>query len=220
MNNLFFDLDGTIIDSEKGIVNGLKYMYNEVLGYVPHNDDILRTYIGPTISYSFKKYDNLDGNDPEAQRRVSIFHDYYMTKGWKELSVYDGVYDMLKDLNNSGKEVFIATSKPESIAKKIVDQLEMKPYIRHVFGATDDEKTRSLKEDVISYGIAKTSVKLDPDNLVMVGDRSSDIVGAHKNNLKAIGVTYGFGKRQELADAKSEWIVNKPSDITKIAMEK
>lgn len=81
MNNLFFDLDGTIIDSEKGIVNGLKYMYNEVLGYVPHNDDILRTYIGPTISYSFKKYDNLDGNDPEAQRRVSIFHDYYMTKG-------------------------------------------------------------------------------------------------------------------------------------------
>lgn len=53
----------------------------------------------------------------------------------------------------------------------------------------------------------------------MVGDRSSDIVGAHKNNLKAIGVTYGFGDYAELKSANSEWIVNKPQEIAKLAME-
>jgi len=61
---------------------------------------------------------------------------------------------------------------------------------------------------------------LDTKNLVMVGDRSSDIVGAHKNNLKAIGVTYGFGDYAELKAANSEWIVNKPQEIVNLAMEK
>jgi Predicted phosphatases len=127
---------------------------------------------------------------------------------------------MMESLKKADKQIFVATSKPEVFAKKIIDQLDMKQYVRHVFGAAEDESVRSLKEDVIAYGIKKTSVDLSTDNLVMVGDRSSDIVGAHKNNLKAIGVTYGFGDYAELKAADSEWIVDKPQDIAKLAMEK
>lgn len=219
MNNLFFDLDGTIINSEQGILNSLKYMYNHVEGSVPHDDDTLRKFIGPTMGYSFEKYDHIKFDTPEGLKRAQLFREYYEKQGWHEFTVYDGVTQMIKDLNDAGKEVFIATSKPESLAKKVIDHIGMKPYVRHVFGASDDERERSLKEDVISYGIDKTSVSLNSDNLVMIGDRSSDIVGAHKNNLKAIGVTYGFGAYKELSDAKSDWIVNKPADITKLAME-
>ena len=127
---------------------------------------------------------------------------------------------MLESLKKADKQLFIATSKPEIFAKRIIDKLDMKQYIRHVFGAAEDESIRSLKEDVIAYGIEKTSVELDPKNLVMVGDRNSDIVGAHKNNLKAIGVTYGFGDFDELKEANSEWIVNSPQEIVNLAMEK
>ena len=78
-----------------------------------------------------------------------------------------------------------------------------------------------IVQDVLydAYGMEKTSVNLNSDNLVMVGDRSSDVVGAHKNNLKAIGVTYGFGDKDELDGAKSDWIVNKPLEIAKLALE-
>lgn len=220
MNNLFFDLDGTIINSEPGIMKSLKYMYNNTLGYVPHDDDTLRKFIGPTLGASFEKYDGIGLNDPKAREMFNTFREYYAVDGWSQFDVYAGVKDMLKDLSGDGKQVFIATSKPEVFAKKIIDQIGMKPYIRHVFGASDDEETRTLKEDVIAYGIRKTSVNLNSDNLVMVGDRSSDIVGAHKNNLKAIGVTYGFGTQEELDEASSEWIVNTPQDIVKLAMEK
>ncbi|WP_125771015.1 HAD hydrolase-like protein [Companilactobacillus furfuricola] len=219
MNNLFFDLDGTLVNSEKGIMKGLKYMYEHTLGYVPHDDATLRKFIGPTFSYSFKKYDNIEVNDPIAKERMKSFREYYDVEGWKELTVIDGVYEMLEQLKDSGKEIFVATSKPEVHAKNIVEHFGMKPYIRHVFGASDDEVTRSLKEDVISYGMEKTSVDLNSDNLVMVGDRSSDVIGAHKNNLKAIGVTYGFGDKNELSQASSDWIVNKPLEIAKIALE-
>ncbi|APX72011.1 HAD hydrolase-like protein [Companilactobacillus allii] len=220
MNNLFFDLDGTIINSEPGIMKSLKYMYNNTLGYVPHDDDTLRKFIGPTLGASFEKYDGIGLDDPKAREMFNTFKEYYAVDGWEQFKVYDGVKEMLMNLSGDGKQVFIATSKPETFAKKIIDQIGMKPYVRHVFGASDDEETRTLKEDVIAYGIKKTSINLNSDNLVMVGDRSSDIVGAHKNNLKAIGVTYGFGTREELDEASSEWIVNKPQDIVKLAMEK
>ena len=220
MNNLFFDLDGTLVNSEKGIIKGLKYMYNNTLRYVPHDDATLRKFIGPTFSYSFKKFDNIDVNDPQAKVRMKKFREYYDVEGWKELTVIDGVYEMLDQLKQQGKEIFVATSKPEVHAKNIIQHFGMKPYIRHVFGASDDEVTRSLKADVISYGMEKTSVNLNSDNLVMVGDRSSDVEGAHQNNLKAIGVTYGFGDKDELSNAKSDWIVNKPLEIAKLALEK
>jgi len=220
LNNLFFDLDGTIINSEQGIMKSLKYMYKKVDGYVPHDDATLRKYIGPTLGASFQKYDHLEMNDPKAQELFNTFKEYYAIDGWQQYQVYDGIVEMMKELKAGNKEVFVATSKPEIFAKKIIDQIGLKPYIRHVFGASEDEKTRTLKEDVIAYGIEKTSVDLNSDNLVMVGDRSSDIVGAHKNNLKAIGVTYGFGTQDELSKAHSEWIVNTPQDIAKLAMEK
>jgi len=220
LNNLFFDLDGTIINSERGIMKSLKYMYNNTLGYVPHDDDTLRKFIGPTLGASFEKYDGVGLTDPKAKEMFNTFREYYAVDGWEQFDVYDGVPEMLKGLHDAGKEVFIATSKPETFAKQIIDQIGMKPYIHHVFGASDDEETRTLKEDVIAYGIKKTSVDLNMNNLVMVGDRSSDIVGAHKNNLKAIGVTYGFGTHEELDEAHCEWIVNTPQDIVKLAMEK
>ncbi|MQS97347.1 HAD hydrolase-like protein [Companilactobacillus halodurans] len=216
MNNLFFDLDGTIINSEIGIMKSLKYMYKHTLGYVPHDDATLHSYIGPTIGASLQKYDHVAADDPFITQSINAFREYYQEEGWEEYSVFD----MMESLKAADKEIFIATSKPEIFAKKIIDQLDMKKYVRHVFGAAEDESVRSLKEDVISYGIDKTSVELNTNNLVMVGDRSSDIVGAHKNNLKAIGVTYGFGDFAELKSAKSEWIVNKPQEIAKLAMEK
>jgi Predicted phosphatases len=220
LNNLFFDLDGTIINSEAGIMKSLRYMYQHTLGYIPHDDETLHTFIGPTLGASLQKYDHLAPDDPMINQSIAAFREYYQEEGWMQYTVYDGVLDMLKELKEADKQLFIATSKPEVFAKRIIDQLNMKEYIRHVFGAAEDESVRSLKEDVISYGIDKTSVELDTKNLVMVGDRSSDIVGAHKNNLKAIGVTYGFGDYDELKAADSEWIVNKPQEIVNLAMEK
>ncbi|TGD23679.1 HAD family hydrolase [Companilactobacillus suantsaicola] len=220
MNNLFFDLDGTIINSEIGIMKSLHYMYEHTLGYIPHDDATLHTFIGPTIGASLQKYDHVEADDPIINQSLLAFREYYQDEGWQEFTVYDGVYDMLESLKKADKQLFIATSKPEIFAKRIIDKLDMKQYIRHVFGAAEDESIRSLKEDVIAYGIEKTSVELDPKNLVMVGDRNSDIVGAHKNNLKAIGVTYGFGDFDELKEANSEWIVNSPQEIVNLAMEK
>jgi phosphoglycolate phosphatase len=195
-------------------------MYEHTLGYIPHDDATLHTFIGPTIGSSLQKYDHVKPDDPIINQSLMAFREYYQDEGWQEFTVYDGVYDMLESLKKADKQLFIATSKPEIFAKRIIDKLDMKQYIRHVFGAAEDESVRSLKEDVIAYGIEKTSVELDPKNLVMVGDRNSDIVGAHKNNLKAIGVTYGFGDFDELKKANSEWIVNSPQGIVNLAMEK
>lgn len=201
-------------------MKSLRYMYQHTLGYIPHDDATLHTFIGPTIGASLQKYDHLALDDPLINQSINAFREYYQDEGWMEYTVYDGVLEMFQELKEADKQLFIATSKPEIFAKRIIDQLNMKEYVRHVFGAAEDESVRSLKEDVISYGIDKTSVELDTKNLVMVGDRSSDIVGAHKNNLKAIGVTYGFGDYKELKAANSEWIVNEPQEIVNLAMEK
>ncbi|BAY06217.1 HAD-superfamily hydrolase, subfamily IA, variant 1 [Anabaena cylindrica PCC 7122] len=87
-----------------------------------------------------------------------------------------------------------------------------------VYGSELDGN-RSVKGDLISYIIDRES--LLPSTVVMVGDseallqadRSHDIIGAKKNNIASIGVTYGYGSREELETHGADLIADCPKEI-------
>ena len=74
---------------------------------------------------------------------------------------------------------------------------------------------RSAKEQVIRHVLASCPA-LDPAQAVMVGDRRYDIIGAHANGLKAIGVLYGYGSREELAEAGADCIVRDLEELERV----
>ncbi|MDT2596623.1 HAD hydrolase-like protein [Enterococcus dongliensis] len=197
-NIVLFDLDGTLTDSSEGILNSICYML-EKKGLVIPDKKTLQSFIGPPLSESLQELYNL--SETEAKEAVKLYRDHYAEHGVKQLTVYAGIEAVLAELS-SNYFLAIATSKPEYFAKQIIDNIGLARYFSGIFGA-DLIGERSKKTDVIAYALAE----LEETSGVMVGDRKFDILGAKENQLKSIGVLYGFGERQEMIKAGADQIV-------------
>lgn len=201
---VFFDLDGTLTDPKPGIVRSIRYAMDR-LGFASPLGDDLTWCIGPPLQQSF---DQLVGSD-RAAKAVDYYRDRFSEIGWRENERYPGITDVLQTLTDRGLPLYVATSKPAVFADQIIDHFELRQFFTRVFGAELDG-TRADKGSLLRHAVEEIGVG---ENAVMVGDRKHDIAGARANQLKSIGVTYGYGSRDELQDAGADKIVDKPEDL-------
>lgn len=217
MNNNFeyilFDLDGTITDSGEGITKSVQYALKSFDINVEKLED-LNKFIGPPLKDSFKKFYNFD--DEKAEIGLKKYREYYGEKGIFENSLYDGVVDLLEDLKKNNKTIILATSKPEVYAKQILEYFKVDKYFTFAAGS-DFEETRVKKGEVIKYALEEAKIS-DLSKVVMIGDREHDIIGAKENNIKSIGVLYGYGDVVELTQARAEYIAKTPKEILNIVL--
>lgn len=197
-NIVLFDLDGTLTDSSEGILNSVRYML-EKTGLAIPDEATLHSFIGPPLADTLGELYGLSAE--EANEAVQIYREYYGDQGINQLTVYAGIEKVLVELA-ANYTLSIATSKPEFYAKQIIENLGLSNYFSGIFGA-DLAGERSNKTDVIVYALAQ----LEETTAVMIGDRKFDIFGAKANQLKSIGVLYGFGDRQEMLEAEADFIV-------------
>lgn len=210
IRNILFDLDGTIIDSKEGILHSVCYALDKMGRDVPDEKELL-CFIGPPLSVSFATFCGM--NAEETERAVAFYRENYAPRGVYEFSVYPGVETMLKKLSSGGRRLYLATSKPEVFAKKILEKAGLDSYFTAVCGSLIPSG-RDKKEDVISYLVENEGLSLD--ETVMVGDRSYDAEGAHAVGLVAIGVSYGYGSVKELNRAGFEAIASSPKELASI----
>ncbi len=211
---ILFDLDGTLTDPAIGITNGVMYAL-EKFGIKVEDRKELYCFIGPPLVDAFAKYYGLSEQD--SKQAVVYYREFFRRTGIYENRVYDGVREMLEALKNSGKTLILATSKPEEFAEIVLEYFDLRRYFDCVVGATFDG-TLNYKSDVIRVALERGKVS-DKKDAVMIGDRHHDIDGAKQNNLKSIGVLYGFGDREELEIAGADMIVKTPEDLLKILTE-
>lgn len=207
---ILFDLDGTLIDSGEGIINGIKYTLQKY-GIEEPNLNILKSFIGPPLKQRFKECYNF--SDTECTKAVAYFREYYVPKGIFENKVYAGIPEVLEQLKAKGKNILVATSKPEHLAYEILQQRNLINYFDFIGGSLMDE-SRSSKAEVLQYVLE--SNHLDHENraeFLMIGDTKYDILGAKQFDLKTLGVTYGYGSKAELLTAGADIIVNTPAEI-------
>lgn len=212
---VLFDLDGTLTDPGEGITNSVAYALKKY-GIGVSDKRELYKFIGPPLHESFEMYYGF--SKEQAKEAVEYYREYYRETGIFENFVYQGMEDTLKILKDSGRKLAVATSKPELFAKEILEHFHLETYFEYVAGANIDG-TRTKKDEVISYAL--DALKLSgayPDgtgDVVMVGDREHDILGAAKVGLSSIGVLYGYGSREELTAAGVLYLARKPEDIWK-----
>lgn len=208
---LFFDLDGTLTDPGEGITNSVVYALDK-FGITVTDRSSLYPFIGPPLVDSFMKFYGFSHED--AERAVVCYREYFRDRGIFENRLYEGITEVLKALKDAKKTLVIATSKPELFAKRIVEHFGLSPYFTLVAGASFDE-TRSEKWDVIEY--AMDSLKLtDRSEIVMIGDRKHDIIGAKKTGLESVGVLWGYGDREELTAAGADVIFDTVEQLTSL----
>lgn len=215
----FFDLDGTITNPGVGITSAVAYALNKY-GIEVADKTTLYPFIGPPLIDSFMKYYDFS---PEKSREAVVFYrEYYSVKGIYENIVYDGVQKMLEELKSNGIFICLATSKPEEFAVKILEHYNLHIFFDMICGAAMDE-TRTKKHEVIEYAIdrieSECKTQVNKSDIIMIGDREHDILGAKKVGLDSLGVLYGYGNREELTNAGADYIVETPLEIVNIVRE-
>ncbi|WNL48305.1 HAD hydrolase-like protein [Dyella sp. BiH032] len=201
-----FDLDGTLIDSELGIVACIRHAF-ERLGMPAPAD--LRHWIGPPLRHSFAPL--LDHDAVRVEAAVEHYHERFHTLGWREHSVYAGIDAMIERLVEQGHELAIVTSKPHRHAAPIVESFPFAKAFSRLYGP-DPSSPQSEKASMIAAALADFGAQ--PERTVMIGDRHFDIDGAVANQVRGIGVLWGFGSRAELENAGAHALAATPAELT------
>ena len=212
--NILFDLDGTLTDPGTGITRSVQYALR-YYGIEETRREVLEAFIGPPLKDSFMKYYGFSPR--QASEAIDYYREYFQETGIFENQVYPGIRQMLKALKDDGRILWVATSKPEPFAQRILEHFDLDGYFSCVAGASMDE-TRVKKGEVIAYAIERMGAERRED-LVMVGDREHDILGAAENGIDSIGVLYGYGSREELEQASAGRIAKTVWELERMLLE-
>ncbi|MDD2236785.1 MAG: HAD hydrolase-like protein [Kiritimatiellae bacterium] len=211
---VFFDLDGTLSDPAEGITECIRHALKRLGAPVPERHE-LHWCIGPSLQKSFMKL--LGEEAGAAEEGIRLYRERFSTVGMYENIVYAGVPEMLDGLRSAGFTLYVATSKPQVYAKKILDHFGLTSRFHRVFGPDLNGK-RSEKAELLSHALEEEG--LDPGACWMVGDRMFDIAGARACGLRSIGVLYGYGSREELSEAGADYLAERPEDVLGIITKK
>lgn len=207
-HTILFDLDGTLTDPGLGITNSVIHALKKWGIEVADRTQLYR-FIGPPLQDSFMQYYGFCKED--AEKSVAYYREYFREKGLYENEVYPGAEKLLSDLKAAGKKIALATSKPEEFAIKILKHFQLDGYFDVIAGATMDS-SRSKKADVIAYCLEQLGVT-ELSQVVMVGDREHDIIGAKTVGVDSIGVLVGYGSREELETAGATYVAETLGDV-------
>lgn len=202
---VLFDLDGTLTDSGEGIIN-CAILALEHFGLPVPSREEMRVFVGPPLTESFI---NHGVPADQAEEAVAVYRSRYIPVGIYENTPYPGIRELLETLQQRGHRLYIATSKPEGMSKMILEHFDLAKFFTRICGATMDT-TRSTKEAVIAYLLEESGEK---DNMVMVGDTKFDIIGAKHHGIPAIGVSWGYGKVEDMVAAGAAAIADTPEEL-------
>ncbi len=205
-----FDLDGTLSDPERGLVEAFIYAFKK-MGVKEYGDrESLRRFIGPSLYEVWQ--DEFGFTKETVVEAIEKFREYYNIYGWWDNKMYNGIPEMLRELKARGKTVILATSKPEDTARKIISLFELGEYFDFQGGASGD--TRDHKWQVLEYSMQ--AVNALPESTVLVGDRKYDAEGARICGVDSIGVLWGHGSPEELSAAGFTYLAATPEEVLKI----
>lgn len=204
----FWDLDGTLTDSAPGITHSVRHAMEKMGKPLPQEQD-LTCFIGPPLLYSFENYLGLSSAD--SHLAVDYYRECYRAGAMLECNVYDGVREVLEELNRRGIICVLATCKPHEFANRIIEHFDLAKYFAYVSGPEMDG-TRNEKHEVIDYALKNLNIP-SPDLVLMVGDRRDDVVGAARCNMACVGVEWGFGTEEELINAGALRVIHSPKEL-------
>ena len=205
---VLFDLDGTLTKSEEGITKTAIYAA-EKMGFTGFTQEQFKVFIGPPLYDEFRRSYGFD--DAQAKQAIEFYRERFGVVGWKENMLYDGIPELLQALMEAGKTMSTASSKPAFFIGRILEYFEIDRYFTVVSGATLDGSI-GTKAQVVQQALDRLHVQ-DLSSAVLVGDRLHDVEGAKQCGIDCIGVTFGFGGREELETAGAKYVVDRVEEL-------
>ncbi len=209
---ILFDLDGTLTEPKEGITKCVQY----ALDYMGIHEDNLANFekfIGPPLDDSFMEFYGMDYDS--AWKAVEKYRERFNTIGKYENRVFDKIPSMLEMLRGTDVLIGLATSKPEPQSLDIMDKFELSQYF-DVIAGSDYEGTRHEKYQVIIEALNRLGIEKEQyGDVLMIGDRKYDIIGAKLAGVDSMGVRFGYAPENELEESGADYIVDTIDDLYK-----
>ena len=203
---VLLDLDGTLIDSAPGIVEGMRIAFAAVDAPVP-DEALMRSWIGPPVRETLVRELAAQGDDA-VERANAAFREYFDSVGAHESVVFEGVPDALAQIAQAGAVMSVVTHKPAALAQLALEQHELGGYIVTLH-APPAPGVAVPKTELFREALGATR----PMSVISVGDRGSDIRAAAACGIAGVGVAWGYGSTRELQEAGALRVVGSPSDL-------
>jgi phosphoglycolate phosphatase len=201
---VLFDLDGVLLDSARAIIGCINDALEE-LGEPRRPPADLRRFVGPPLADGFSE---LVGPE-RAGELVVAYRTRYATASLEHTTLFDGIVEVLEELG-AQRPLGVATSKPLAYTKPLCDHLGLTPYFAVIEGpslAEIEPKTVTVRRALEGLGLGPGA------SAPLIGDRLHDVEAAHANDLRCIGVLWGFGTEEELRAAGADALVAAPEEL-------
>ena len=199
---IFFDLDGTLVDSSIGIHNAFSSTFKK-LGVPCPDAKTIRSFMGPPLESSFETCLPKE----KISEAVQTYRSYYKEKGIYEAQLFPQIVDLLEKLS-SNYPLYITTTKNTPTAQEMTKNLGIHHFFEGIYGSSP--KTPH-KADVIRHTL-KTH-QLAPEQVIIIGDTKFDMIGAQETGLKKLAVTWGFGENADLLIYQPDFIAHDPLEV-------
>lgn len=206
---IFFDLDGTLTESGEGITKSVQYAL-EKIGKPEEDLEKLKVFVGPPLMEQFMKYAGVD--EATGRKAVEFYRERYEVKGLYENHPYESVEEMLQELKRKGYILAVASSKPEYYVTQILDYFKLSSYFDVVVGS-EMNGARTSKSEVIEEALKRINMSDKRNEVLMVGDKEHDVLGARAAGLDCVAVAYGYGTQEELTEANPLKIVDSVDEL-------
>ncbi len=214
---ILFDLDGTLTEPKEGITKCVQYAL-AACGIHEPNLDNLTSFIGPPLTDEFMRVYGMSAG--QAQFALKKYRERFAVKGLYENKAFDGAKALLDTLHAHGKIIALATSKPQPYAEQILENFDLKSQFNIIVGATFDG-TLDKKSDVIRETLRQLKITdTQKHQVVMIGDRHHDLLGAKANGIDAIGIRLGYAAAGELEACAPVYIADDLKDLQTYLLKK
>lgn len=204
---VLFDLDGTLIDTNKLILDSFKYTYKTCLNLTVSEQEILK-YFGEPLIVTLGRY-----SEEKAEAMYKTYIDYNESRHDDTVTIFEGIQELLSELVRQGFTLALVTSKRRKVALMGLELFDIKKYF-DVFVALED--TELHKPNPAPVLKALELLGAQTCDAIMVGDSVYDIHCAHGANVKAALVKWSAAHGFQGDDISADYVVHDTGELLKI----
>jgi 2-phosphoglycolate phosphatase len=210
---VLFDLDGTLVDSEKDIAEAANFTRQHYgLNRVP--DSTIAQFVGNGVLVLLEK--SLETTDQsKIQEAYEVFKEHYRVHCADFTKPFPGTFELLNALKEKNIRMGVVSNKPQEFTNSVLEKLNLASYFGVAFGP---EATKNRKPHPEPLLVALEKLGARTEDSVMIGDSVVDIMAARAAQMRIGVLTHGYGTREVLSSAHPDWMVDSLQELIPILL--
>lgn len=203
-----FDLDGTLLDTLEDLADAVNYALQSEK--MPERTiDEVREFVGNGVRNLMIKAIAGGEDNPKFEQVFATFKQYYSKHCKDKTGLYNGIAELLEELQNRGIKMAIVSNKLDSAVKELNSYYFAK-FIKTAIGEMEGVLRKPAPDTAIK---ALKELGVSPDKAVYVGDSDVDIMTAKNAKLECVSVTWGFRSKEFLLDNGATNLIDYPLQL-------